>query len=103
MLAHAFATRDEAVRGFFPDGFTWSPAPLEAFRALAQHAAADRFDAVARLIEFVAPWEPEFAYLGGSEFRPLAHDRGALYLALHLDAINAFGWRVLIAFPRVET
>lgn len=103
VIPHAFAGRDEAVRGYFPDGFAWRPAPFGALRALAQHVDAARFDAVARLLDLVAPHAPEFAHLGGPDFDPAARDRGAFYLALHLDAMDAFGWRVLIAFPRVET
>jgi hypothetical protein len=103
VLPHAFIPWQEAVGGFFPKEYAWSPAPFETFRSLAQHVPADRFQAVFRFIQLVEPLEPQFAYLGGADFRPHAHDRGSFYLAIHLDQMGYFGWRVLIAFPRVET
>ncbi len=91
----------EACREWFPSTYTVHPLGFEAFAA--RYAKPADEPAIHRFVTLARHLQPEAAYLAPHGFDRDAHSRGAFFLAIYLDALEAMGTRAVIAFERVET
>jgi len=91
----------EACRRFLPERLAPRPLRFEGF--LTRYAVPSRRPEVAAFVTLIGHFPVEAAYVAPEGFDPEAHSRGAFWIALLVDAREAAGARVLIAFERVET